>query len=169
MPDIDSNMFLYVAAYSDELAASEDFELLQDLNKEGWVGTYDAGVVVKDSEGKLSVKRHTDSTGKGLRRGLAVGAVLGLIFPPSIIVSGLVGAGAGAAIGHSLNDVTKDDLKDIGELLENNESAIVVLGELKVEEKIRELTKKSIKEYQKEFNSDVKEYNKYLDEVVKEI
>ncbi len=165
----DKTMFIYVAAYSDETAASEDFELLQALNKEGWVGTYDVGIVTKDAEGKLNVKRHTDSTGKGLRRGLAVGAVLGIIFPPSIIASGVIGATAGATIGHSLNDVSKDDLKDIGELLENNESAIVVIAESKVEDKVRELTKHAIKEYQKEFNSDVAEYNKSLDEAVKQV
>lgn len=169
MSDQDKTMFLYVAAYADETAANEDFELLKELNKEGWVGTYDAGVVSKDSEGKLTVKRHTDSTGKGLRRGLAVGAVLGIVFPPSVLVSGLVGMGAGAAIGHNLNEVSKDDLHDVGELLENNESAIVVLGESKVEDKVRQLTKKAVKEYQKEFNSDVADYNKALDEAAKAI
>ena len=169
MADQDKTMFLYVAAYTDESAANEDFELLKELNKEGWVGTYDAGVVVKDSEGKLSIKRHTDSTGKGLRRGLAVGAVLGIVFPPSILATGLVGAGAGAVIGHKLNDLSKDDLKDIGDLLENNESAIVVLGESKVEDKVKELTKKAIKQYQKDFNSDVKDYNKAIDEAVKAV
>ena len=169
MSDQDKELFLYVAAYEDETMANEDFELLQELNKEGWVGTYDAGIVVKDSDGKLSIKRHTDSTGKGTRRGLAIGAVLGIVFPPSILAAGLVGAGAGAAIGHSLNDVTKDDLKGIGELLENNESAIVVIGESTVEDKVRDLTKQAVKEYQKEFNSDVKEYNKALDAAVKEI
>ena len=169
MSDQDKEMFLYVAAYEDDTMANEDFELLQELNKEGWVGTYDAGIVVKDAEGKLSIKRHTDSTGKGTRRGLAVGAILGIVFPPSILAAGLVGAGAGAMIGRSLNDVSKDDLKDIGELLENNESAIVVIGESTVEDKAKELTKQAVKEYQKEFNSDVKEYNKALDEAVKEL
>lgn len=169
MSDQDENMFIYVAAYEDETAANEDFELLKELNKEGWVGTYDAGVVVKDSDGKLSISRHTDSTGKGTRRGLAVGAVLGVIFPPSILAAGLVGAGAGAVIGHSLNDVSKDDLKDIGNLLENNQSAIVVLGESTVEDKIKDLTKQAVKEYQKEFNSDVADYNKAIDQAVKEM
>ncbi|MCX6728933.1 MAG: DUF1269 domain-containing protein [Candidatus Saccharibacteria bacterium] len=169
MTDQGKNMFLYVAAYSDESTADEDFEFVKELNKEGWVGSYDAGIVSKDNEGKLAISRHTDSTGKGARRGLVIGAVLGVIFPPSILASGLVGVGAGAAIGHSMNDVSKDDLEEIGELLKNNESAIVVLGESKVKDKVRELTKQAIKEYQKEFNSDVADYNKAMDEISKEV
>jgi uncharacterized membrane protein len=169
MSDQDKTLILYVASYEDEAAASEDFEQIKELSKEGWVGTYDAGVVSKDDEGKLSIKKHTDSTGKGTRRGLAIGAVLGIIFPPSILASGIVGAGAGAAIGHSLNDVSKDDLKEIGAALENNSSAIVVIAELKIEEKIKKLTKQAAKEYQKEFNSDVADYNKALDAAIKEI
>ncbi len=169
MADQDNKMFLYVAAYDDEAAASEDFELLKGLHTEGWVGTYDAGVVVKDHEGKMSVSRHTDSTGKGTRRGLAVGAVLGIIFPPSVLVAGAVGAGAGNVIGRHLNDVSKDDLKTLGELLEDNQSAIVVIGESKVAEMIAKELKNAVKEYKKEFNTDVGEYNKALDEMVKEI
>lgn len=169
MSDQDKEMFLYVAAYDDEAAASKDFQLLKDLHSEGWVGTYDAGVVVKDQDGKMNVSRHTDSTGKGTRRGLVVGAVLGVVFPPSVLVAGAVGAGAGNLIGRSLNDISKDDLKSLGELLENNQSAVVVIGESKVEEMVAEGLKNAVKEYKKEFNADVGEYNKALDELVKEI
>jgi uncharacterized membrane protein len=166
---MEDNMFLYVGAYSDETAAQEDFDALKDLHKEGWVGTYDAGIVAKDAEGKMSIKRYTDSTGKGARRGLAVGVLLGIIFPPSIIASGAVAAGAGAAIGHSFNDISKDDLKALGELIDNNQSALVVIGESKVEEMVDKAVKQAVKEYKKEFNADVKEYNKSLDAVIKEL
>jgi uncharacterized membrane protein len=115
------------------------------------------------------VKRYTDSTGKGTRRGLAVGAVLGVIFPPSILVSGLVGATAGNLIGRYLNDIPKEDLKEIGEYLEANEAALVVIGELKIEEMVNKVVKQAVKQYKKEFNADVKEYNKELDEAIKEL
>lgn len=169
MADDNKDMFLYVAAYEDATAAGEDFQLLVDLHKEGWVGTYDAGIVSKDEDGKLSIKRHTDSTGKGARKGLAIGAVLGIIFPPSILAAGLVGAGAGSVIGKNMNDVSKEDLREIGEFLDNNESAIVVIGESKVEDMIEKELKHAIKEYKKEFNADVAEYNKDLDNLIKEI
>ena len=68
-----------------------------------------------------------------------------------------------------MNDVSKEDLKEIGEFLDNNESAIVVIGESKVEEMIEKELKRAIKEYKKEFNADVAEYNKDLDDLIKEI
>jgi len=165
----ESNMFLYVGAYENAMTAQEDLEALKQLHSEGWVGTYDAGIVVKDEDGKIKIDRHTDSTGKGARRGLVVGAVLGVIFPPSILVSGAVGAGAGALIGHNFNDISKEDLREIGDFLEENEAALVVVGESKAEEMVKKAAKQALKEYQKEFNADVKEYNKELDEVIKDI
>lgn len=165
----EKTMFLYVAAYEDEATAIEDFDALKDLYKEGWVGSYDAGLVTKEQDGKLNVKRYTDSTGKGTRRGLAVGAVLGVIFPPSVIVSGVVGAAAGRVIGKHLNSISKDDMKEIGDFLESNETALVAIGELKIEEMVEKATKQALKQYKKEFNADVKEYNKEIDAAIKEL
>lgn len=164
----EKTMFLYVGAYEDETTANEDLEALKALYKEGWVGSYDAGIVVKE-EGKLNVKRSTDSTGKGTRRGLAVGAVLGVIFPPSVIVSGVVGATAGRVIGKHMNGISKDDMKEIGEFLEENEAALVVIGELKIEEMVNKAAKQALKQYKKEFNADVKEYNKEIDAAISEL
>lgn len=165
----DKTMFLYVGAYEDEDAAGEDFKSLVELHKEGWVGSYDAGIVSKDDEGKLDIKRRTDSTTKGTRRGLAVGALLGVIFPPSILASGLVGAGAGRLLGHHFNEIPRDDLKAIGDYIERNQSALVIVGESKVEEMVDKATKKALKSYKEEFNADVKAYNKELDAAIKAI
>ncbi len=169
MADEDKTMFLYVAAYASEADAKADYDAFLQLHDEGWVGSYDVGIVTKDADGKLDIKRHTDSTGKGTRRGLAVGVLLGIVFPPSILASGAVGAGAGALLGHHFNDVSKDDLKAIGEFLENNEAALVIIGESQVEEMVRKAVKSAIKDYKKEFNADAKEFNKQLDEAIKEV
>lgn len=147
-------MFLYVGAYEDEASAETDYQALKDLHSQGMIGSYDVGVVVKNDEGKLDVKRHTDSTGKGAWTGLAVGALLGVIFPPSILVSGAIGAGAGAAIGHSFNEISKDDMKDIGDFLAENQAALVVIGEVKSKEVVKQATKQAIKDYFKDFSAD---------------
>jgi uncharacterized membrane protein len=165
--DTDESMFLYVGAYADEESAIVDYDALVELHKEGWVGSYDVGIVAKDANGKLDVRRHTDSTGKGTRRGLAVGVLLGVIFPPSILASGAVGAAAGAAIGHSFNAISKDDMKEIGEYMQDNQAALVVIGESKVEELVDQAAKTALKEYKKEFNADSKEFNKQLDAAIK--
>jgi len=160
-------MFLYVGAYPSEDAAETDYEALIELHKEGFVGSYDVGIVAKDAAGKLDIKRHTDSTGKGTKWGVGVGALLGVIFPPSILASGIIGAGTGAIIGHHFNEISKDDLKDIGNYIENNEAALVVIGESKVEEMVDKAAKNALKEYKKEFDADAKEFDKQLDAAIK--
>lgn len=169
MADSDKTMFLYVGAYEDEDAASEDYKALVALHKEGWVGSYDAGIVSKDDEGKLDIKRRTDSTAKGTKRGLAVGALMGVIFPPSILASGLIGAGAGRLIGKHFNDIPREDLKMIGDYIERNQSALVIVGESKVEEMVDKATRNALKAYKEEFNADVKAYNKELDAAIKAV
>lgn len=165
----DKNMFLFVGAYQNEDMANEDFEALKELRAAGFVGSYEVGIVSKDKDGKLDIKRHTTNTGKGTGWGLAVGALVGAIFPPTILAGGLVGAGAGALVGHQFNDISKDDLKEIGEYIENNEAALVVIGESKVEDMINKAAKNAVKEYKKEFNADAKEFNKQLDEAIKDM
>ena len=81
--------------------AKADLEELKELHREHVVGTYDAAVLTKNEEGKVKIVDKTEKpTQHGGWAGLAVGAAIGVIFPPSILVSGLVGAGAGALIGH---------------------------------------------------------------------
>ena len=57
-------------------------------------------VVKRESDGKLEVQKATDhSTKRGLTWGLVGGAVLGVIFPPSILGSAAVVGAGGAAVG----------------------------------------------------------------------
>jgi uncharacterized membrane protein len=160
-------MFLYVGAYATETSAKEDYDALLKLHKEGFVGSYDVGIVTKAADGKLDIARHTDSTGKGARRGLAVGVFLGIVFPPSILASGVVGAGAGAAIGHHFNEISKDDLKEIGDFLEDNEAALVIIGESQIQEMVNQAAKSALKEYKKEFNANAREFNRQIDQEIK--
>ena len=74
---------------------------LRLLHREHVVGTYEAAILTKNEEGKVEIVDKIEKpTRHGGWAGLAVGVSLGLIFPPSILVSGRVGAGAGALIGH---------------------------------------------------------------------
>jgi uncharacterized membrane protein len=167
--DESKKMVLYVNAYPDEELAEEDFEALKKLHSEGWVGAYDAGIVTKDADGKLGITTHTDTTRTGAATGLAVGVLLGVIFPPSVLVTSAIGAGAGAVIGHHFNDISKEDLEELGKFLEDNEAALVVIGELRTEEMVKEATKQSLKEYKKEFNANAKEFNEELDKAISEM
>jgi uncharacterized membrane protein len=163
----DQKMVIFVATYDDKAKADQDYKSLLDLHKEGWLGTYDVGVVAKSDKGKLDIVRHSDSTGKGARDGAVIGAVLGLLFPPAIVASTVAGGLIGTAVGHSLNDIPRHDLKEIGDMIENGQCAMVVLGQLQIEEGLHKATKRAIKEYQREFNVDVADYNRQLDAAIK--
>jgi uncharacterized membrane protein len=94
-------MFLYAGDYESVDDAKADLKALKELHREHMVGTFDAAVLTKDGEGKVKILDKTEKpTQHGGWAGLAVGAAVGVIFPPSILVSGLVGAGTGALIGH---------------------------------------------------------------------
>ena len=104
-------MFMYAGEYQSVDDAKDDLEALKELHREKLVGTYDAAVLTKTGEGKVEVVDKTEKpTQHGGWAGLAVGAAIGVIFPPSVLVSGLVGAGAGALIGHLRGGMSNSDL-----------------------------------------------------------
>jgi uncharacterized membrane protein len=160
----DNPMFLYAGEYERVEDAKADLEALKELHREGVVGTYDAAVVTKNEEGKVEIVEKIEKpTQHGGWAGLAVGAALGLIFPPSVLVSGLVGAGAGALIGHLEGGMSRSDLKEVGEMLDASEAALIVVGEATLERAIDEATKRAKREMKKEVRADAREMEKAID------
>jgi uncharacterized membrane protein len=160
----DNPMFLYAAEYESVDDAKADLEELKELHREHVVGTYDAAVLTKNEEGKVKIVDKTEKpTQHGGWAGLAVGAAIGVIFPPSILVSGLVGAGAGALIGHLRGGMSNSDLKEVGEMLDESEAALIVVGEATIERGVEEATKRAKKEMKKEVRADAKEMEKAID------
>ena len=87
-----------------------------------------------------------------------------MIFPPSILVSGLVGAGAGALIGHLHGGMSRSDLKEIGEMLDESDAALIVVGEATIERAVEEATQRAKKQMKKEVRAEAKEIDKAIDE-----
>jgi uncharacterized membrane protein len=160
----DDQTFLYAGEYESVEDAKADLELLKDLHQEHLVGTYDAAVLTKNEEGKVEVVDKIEKpTQRGGWAGLAVGAAIGLIFPPSILVSGLVGAGAGALIGHFRGGMSNSDLRELGQMLEESEAALIVVGEMTVERAVEEATERAKREMKKEVRADAKEIERLID------
>jgi uncharacterized membrane protein len=156
----DNPMFLYAAEYESVDDAKADLGALKELHREHLVGTYDAAVVTKNEKGKVKIVDKTEKpTQHGGWAGLAAGAAIGLIFPPSILVSGLIGAGAGALIGHLRGGMSDSDLKEVDE----SEAALIVVGEATVERAVEEQTKRAKKELKKEVDADAREMDKAID------
>jgi uncharacterized membrane protein len=162
----DNPMFMYVGDYESVDDAKADLEALRELHSEHVVGTYDAAVLTKDEEGNVKIVDKIEKpTQHGGWAGLAVGAAVGLIFPPSILVSGLVGAGAGALIGHLHGGMSRSDLKEIGEMLDESDAALIVVGEATIERAVEDATRRAKQDMKKEVRADAKEIERAIDSV----
>lgn len=120
------------AFYSNETEASKVLARLKQMNEEGAIELLDAAVMVRDSDGrKVKIQETAELTGKkGALGGAVAGGVLGIIFPPSILALGAIGAAAGAALGHFTDQGFDNNLlKEIGENLPPGGSAVVAVVE----------------------------------------
>jgi uncharacterized membrane protein len=159
----DEPVFVYVAAYASEGDARADYEVLLDLHAGGIVGTYDAAIVVKDDEGKVHVHKHEKPTQHGAWTGIGVGAVLGVLFPPSILGSAVVAGTAGGLIGHFWRGMSRGDMKDLGEALDDGQAALVVVGRSKLEDTLDRELKRAQKRVEKEIDAESKDVEKEID------
>lgn len=120
------------AAYPDEVGAKRTLDVLEQMERDGAIRVVDAAVLVKEADGKVKI---TDTSRHARRKALGAGAiaggVLGLIFPPSL----LVGAGLGAVVGGIVGalrhrDVfTNAEMKQAAEEMPPGTSAIVAVTE----------------------------------------
>ena len=121
-------VFLYIGTYAGEAAARDDYAIIKDLHVDGAVGTYDAAVVTKDESGKVHVNKDEMATRHGGWGGAAAGAVIGILFPPAIIGSAVVGGAIGGIGGHLWRGLSRSDVKELGELIDSGEAALMVVG-----------------------------------------
>lgn len=133
---------LIVAAFPDEQGAARALGQLKQAKKEELIGIRDAAVITRDASNTLHIKETGDMSGrKGAGVGAIVGGAIGLLFPPAVLGSAVVGAAIGG-LGARLHDAgfPDDELRAIGSSLKPGTSAIVAVIEHKwVEEVEREL------------------------------
>ena len=135
---------------------------LLDLHADDLVGSYDVALVYKDDEGKVHVTKHEKPTQHGAWTGAAVGALVGIIFPPSILGAAVVGAAAGGGIGHIFGGVSRGDAKELGEHLDSGQAALVVIGKSRVQEQLDKALTHAEKSEEREVQADGKELAKEL-------
>lgn len=158
----DHPLFVFVGAYSSLQAAQADYEALREAHKAGLVGTYDAAVVDKDADGKVHVHKHEKPTQHGAWTGAAVGAVVGILFPPSIIGAGVVGAGAGGLIGHLWHGMSRSDVRELGEALDAGQAGLVVVGRSRVLEEAEKQLAHAERVLEKELEADAEQFEREL-------
>jgi uncharacterized membrane protein len=163
----DKPVFLYAAIYDEIADAEADYEAVFELHAAGVIGTFDSAVIEKE-EGKVHVHKTEKPTQHGAWTGIAVGAVAGILFPPSIIGSALVGGTAGGVIGHLWRGMSRSDLKDLGESLDEGAAALIVVGESKIGEQLEKVAKRAQKVVEKEIDAEASELRHELEEAEKQ-
>ncbi len=162
-------VFIYIGTYSDEAAARADYDVVKDLHAAGAVGTYDASVITKDDAGKVHVNKDEMATRHGAWGGAAVGALVGILFPPAIIGAAVVGAAAGGVGGHLWRGMSRSDVKEFGELVDSGQAALVIVGESKIEQAIGKAALKAEKHVARELDVSPKDVDKAIQEAATEV
>jgi uncharacterized membrane protein len=125
----------FIATYDEVAEARQDYQEVRQAHSQGFIGAYDAAIVWKNDKGKIEIESVSDEASrKWLWAGLGVGALIGLIFPPSILATSAIGALAGAVIGKFRDGIAQDDLEQIGEALTRDNAALVVIAHDRVTE-----------------------------------
>lgn len=154
--------FVLIATYPDEAAAQADYDVVKALHDVDAVGGYDAAVVTKDADGKVHVNKDETATRKGAWGGVAVGAVVGILFPPAILGSAVVGGLAGGIGGHLWKGLSRSDVKELGEVIDEGQAALVVVGDVTLGKAIEKAQLRALKQVRKDVKVSTKELEKEI-------
>jgi uncharacterized membrane protein len=161
-------LIAYAGVYDSVADAESDYELVKDLHREaGLIDGYDAAVVERREGGKTKiVKKHETPTRVGGVLGGGIGLATGLVvalFPFAAVGGGLLaattGGGAilGAVAGHAAAGMSRHDLKELGETLDEGQAGLVVVAVSDMGAKVERAMRRAAKLQQKELKADTAE------------
>lgn len=113
-----------VAAYRDLPTVEADWSQLEAAAK-GGLYVADAAVVARDADGDPKILERQSHHGWG--KGALAGAVVGVLFPPSLIGGAIAGGLAGGAVAKFTRALGRGKLKNLGEVLDRGEIALVAV------------------------------------------
>jgi len=130
--DPNTPMVLAGASYASRDDAVQAFKIVWGARHQGEFDHMDVAVLAKDADGELQVERH-DSTAKHFAWGGALlGAALVIVAPPVGIAAIAAGAGAvagaGGIVGHFWNNIPKEKLGEVSELIHSGEAALLIVA-----------------------------------------
>ena len=158
-------LFVYSGTYGDVKDALADYDAIKSLHTEaGLIDAYDAAVIERTEGGKVKmVKKHETPTRVGGVLGGGVGLATGLVIAlfPAVAVGGglLLATGAGGAIlgslaGHAAAGMSRGDLKELGEALDEGQAGLVVVAVADMESKVKKAMARAQKLQAKQLKAD---------------
>jgi uncharacterized membrane protein len=159
--------FIYVATYPDETTARDDYQIVKGLHASGLVGSYDAAVITKDASGTIHENKDETATRHGAWWGIAAGAAVGLIFPPSVLGTAAVGGVIGGVSGHLSRGMSRSRAKELGDFIDPGEAGLIVVGESRVEDAVQRAVTRAEKETAEDLDVDPKDIDKTLERAVR--
>jgi uncharacterized membrane protein len=129
-PAMSNSTQVLAAVYPTHEQAKTILDTLQHMHRAKRIDLADAAIVMKGEDGKVNIEETAELTTKeGAVRGALIAGVVGLIFPPSLIGSLLVGGGLGGLVGRIRDTGIKNkQLKGIADSLEPGKSAVIALA-----------------------------------------
>ena len=157
-----------VGVYRNVAAAEADYDLVKDLHRKvGLIDAYDAAIIERREDGKVKiVRKHETPTRAGGVLGGGVGLATGLVvalFPFAAIGGGLLaattagGAVLGSLAGHAAAGMSRGDLKELGEHLDEGEAGLVVIAVSDMASKVEREMKRAEKLQAKQLKADTAE------------
>jgi uncharacterized membrane protein len=129
---------LFLGLYASLDGAERDLDGLKKLHAEGLAGAYDAAVVTRDADGTPRVARKKHA-GHPVWAGAGIGALVGVLFPLSVVPIALAGAGTGALVRHAQGSLLEADAEELAESLASGEAALVVVGDAAMNERLEQV------------------------------
>jgi uncharacterized membrane protein len=119
------NLSTTIAIYADQATAEKDWALVESAARENSIDLADAAIIKRGPDGTVTTLHRQSHHGWG--KGAVAGAVVGLLFPPAIISGAVVGAAGGGIVARLNRSLDRGDIKDMGEVMDSGEIAMVVL------------------------------------------
>jgi uncharacterized membrane protein len=169
-------LLVVVGVYGSVDDAKADYELVGDLHTEaGLIDAYDAAVIERTDKGKTKiVKKHETPTRVGGVLGGGIGLATGLVvalFPFAAVGGGLLagttagGAILGAVAGHAAAGMSRHDLKELGEHLDEGTAGLVVVAVSDMGAKVERAMQRAEKLQRKQLEADVSEIEADVSEI----
>ncbi len=117
----------------------------------------------------MHANKDETATRHGAWWGIAAGAALGVLFPPSILAGAAVGGAVGGVSGHLAKGMSRSEVKELGDFIDPGQAGLVVVGESKVEEAVQNAVTRAEKETAEELGVDPKDIDKTLQAAVKDM